>query len=157
MNHFNNASKAVLIASTLLTTPIAHSDEFIMPVQSVYQGDNTDRYNKNTVGAGMSYETIYDNWSVSGGMFRNDRERQSNWLAMSYKAQIVKIFRVGADFGIMSGFGKKRPGATNGILPAIIPSIGVRSKKGFGADVVALPAVGVEQDWMVQFRLIAPL
>lgn len=153
-----NKATTLLAATTIaLCSTATSADELIVPVYSHYYGDTTKQFNSNTFGAGVSFDTIYDKWSVTGGTFRNAFDRQSNWLAMAYRTKLIGMLRVGADFGAVSGYGKNRTGSYNGVVPSIVPVIGFRTAKGFGIDAAVLPTVSVDTSWMVNFRLIAPL
>jgi hypothetical protein len=152
-----NTKKALLAVAVSLFAGTAHADELILPVYSKYYGDNVDRFNTDTFGAGVSFDTIYDKWGVTGGTFRNAFDRQSNWLAMAYRTRVFDFVKLGADFGAVSGYGKNRTGSYNGIVPSIVPVIGVRTSSGFGLDAAFLPPVSTDTTWMVNFRLVAPL
>lgn len=148
---------AAAAAATLCVSAPASADTLVLPFASTYQGDRADKLNKNTFGAGVTVDTIYHNWKITGGTFRNAFSRQSTWLATGYRAKTYSALEFGADFGVVSGFGKNRPGTLDGILPTVMPMAGIKTAKGFGIEAVVLPTVSSPNTWQVMFRMTAPL
>lgn len=148
---------AVAAVTAFCVSAPASADALILPFTSMYQGERENTLNKNTFGAGVTVNTVYYNWVITGGTFRNALSRQSTWLATGYRARALSVLEFGADFGIVSGFGKNRPGTLDGIMPTVMPMVGIKTAKGFGIEAVAMPPVTPTTTWQVMFRMTAPL
>jgi hypothetical protein len=127
----------------------AHAEEprdYVVYTTASYHFDRSDKrnqgrgYNENNGGFGLE-RRFTDTWSVSAGFYENSFNRQTNYLFGGYTPWEIATWRVGATFGVVSGY-------DDGRLAPWLTGIATRDFGRLGVNAVFAPsALALQLKW----------